>query len=57
MEAVSEILCRKRIPIVSISGFNDEKTKSAVKNLKPCDFLKKPCNAREINNVINSLSD
>jgi DNA-binding NtrC family response regulator len=54
LEAVSEILSRKRIPIVIISGFNDEKTKSAVKNLKPCAFLKKPCSAREINSVINS---
>jgi DNA-binding NarL/FixJ family response regulator len=52
IQAVNKILLKKKIPVVIISGFNDEKTLSAVKKLKPCAFLNKPCNARDINKII-----
>jgi DNA-binding NarL/FixJ family response regulator len=52
IQAMSDILERKKIPFVMISGFNDELTRSAVEALKPCAFIRKPCSAREIDSVI-----
>jgi DNA-binding NarL/FixJ family response regulator len=52
IQALTKILRRKKIPIVIISGFNDAVTKLAVKNLKPCAFIRKPCSAKDINTVI-----
>jgi CheY-like chemotaxis protein len=53
IQAVTKILKSRKIPIVIISGFNDEVTKAAVKDLGPCAFIRKPCSARDINTVIS----
>jgi two-component system, response regulator PdtaR len=52
IDAVNDIMKSKKIQVVIISGFNDENTLLSVKALKPCAFIRKPCNAKDINSVI-----
>lgn len=54
IQALNKILESKKLHVVIISGFNDEKTKDDIKALHPCAFIRKPCTAREINYVINN---
>jgi DNA-binding NarL/FixJ family response regulator len=54
IQALKKIMSNKKVFIVFISGYNDEQTLSAVDALKPCAFIRKPCNARDINYVINN---
>ena len=55
LEAAREIIGRLGIPVIFMSGFDDEKTMKAARELKPRAFLVKPLDPARLLDVLNEV--
>ena len=55
LEAAREIIGRLGIPVIFMSGFDDEKTMKAARELKPHAFLVKPLDPARLLDVLNEV--
>lgn len=55
IEAAEEIMQKKRIPIVFMTGYATEHIKERAQKINPFDFLEKPVNIDRIKQIIDQL--
>jgi len=57
IEAAEEILIKKKIPIVFMTGYATEEIKERVLKTNPVDYLEKPVDINKIKQIIDTLKN